>query len=671
MFAEAIRVGGPIVAAPASRTSFARAALSAAVLAGATLAAPVHAAAPATVELQGEVHVLMEDHAKAGQLRYFLKSGRSMQEFRPTPSQERRLKTGAQVRVRGFRSGTILALDGTTTSMTTVAPAPLANTLGDRKLAVVLVNFQDNITQPFTVAAANTAIGQVNTYIRENSLNQASVSGSAVGWLTLPIASSCSLPTISTAAKTAAAGAGIDLSAYQHIAYVFPKNTACTWAGSAYVGGKEMLINGTLELKVLGHEYSHNLGLYHSHGLECGSAINTGTCSGLEYGDQLDIMGTGQAAQFNSFQKERLGWLNNGSMPPITTVTGSGDYSLTPYEAATGGARALKIRKGTDATTGAATWYYVEFRQATGADAFLATLSGGNITTGVVIRTGTEGNGNSSYLLDMTPASSILYEWNDAALVLGRSFTDATAGVTITPTVLGSSGATVNVSLAATTTAPVATCTRANPVITPASQSQTGVAGGTLSYTVTVSNPDSSACSASNFTLGLGTVLPSGWSASFGNTTLTVSPGSSASTTLTLSAPAGATTGATASLRATNAAATGYAGTASATYGLNTTMATTSYSVSAATDKSLYSANSNVVMTAVVMNGTTGVSGAGVTFRLTTADGSVVLQNASTGNNGVATSTYRLPRKAAKGSYQLKTSVSGQTATGSASFSVQ
>jgi hypothetical protein len=78
-------------------------------------------------------------------------------------------------------------------------------------------------------------------------------------------------------------------------------------------------------------------------------------------------------AHFTAFQKERLGWLNAGVSPPITTVVSDGTYTLETYESAGSGPKALKILKSTDPSTGKRTWYYVESRQAIGFDAFLAT----------------------------------------------------------------------------------------------------------------------------------------------------------------------------------------------------------------------------------------------------------------------------------------------------------
>src|SRR5438093_514521 len=200
----------------------------------------------------------------------------------------------------------------------------------------------------------------------------------------------------------------------------------------------------------MGHELGHVLGLYHSHALECGATTLGTDCSVWEYGDVLDILGNTSAGHFNAFQKEQLGWLGNA----IATVGANAVYTLDPYEAPLGvNPKALKLPKSVDPLTGRTTWYYVEARQAIGFDSFLSTnsnlINGSNVLNGVVIHTGSDGDINSSNLLDMTPASSTWsqYDWNDPALVVGQTFFDPGAGVTITLTSAGSTGAAVSVSL--------------------------------------------------------------------------------------------------------------------------------------------------------------------------------------------------------------------------------
>lgn len=420
-------------------------------------AGTAHAAVPGLVWAEGKVQVQFEDGSHGGKVHHYLDTAKGRYTLTFPGKAPRSLTSGSRVRVTGRQSGAILALDGSG-SVTTVSPSPLPNTLGEHKVAMLLVNFTDNTTQPYTRADADTVLTQSGGFMQENSSQQTWLSGSSYGWLSLPIAQTCDTTAISNYANQAAAGAGIDLSGYQHVVYVFPRNTACMWSGQGTVGGtgSKIWINGRMELKTLTHELGHNFGLYHSHALDCDSTTLGSSCVTYDYGDTVDDMGNTNASHYNAFQKERLGWLNNGTMPLITTVTASGSYALQPYEAGSG-VKALKILKSTDAVTGARTWYYLEFRQPTGFDAVLATMTGSNVTSGIVVHTGTDNDINSSFLLDLTPNSSSYVDWNDPALVLGQSYSDDVAGVTITPTVIGSTGATVYVTLATGTSGSTST----------------------------------------------------------------------------------------------------------------------------------------------------------------------------------------------------------------------
>ena len=630
-------------------------------------------------QLEGTLEILHEDSPLGGRYRYFLRttSGRYSLHFANRPATH--LLTGSRIRVRGVQVGTTLALATDGAAVQTVVPAPVPNTLGEQRTLVMLVNFQDNPTQPYTLAEAQSVIfGTTSNFFLENSYQQTWLSGDVVGWYTIPIASTvCDIPNLDSYAESAATAAGINVSAYTHRVYVFPPN-ACGWTGSATVGGNpsRAWINGSLELAVAGHELGHNLGLLHSHSLVCDGTTMVGTCSTLEYGDGLDIMGWSVSGHFNAFQKERLGWLNHGVSPPITTVTASGTYHFDPYEPTGANPKALKLLKRTDPTTGAREWYYVEFRQAVGFDSYLATVSGpyqllsSNILNGVLIRWGSESSTDSSRLLDMTPGSVDPYSGivdlytNDPALTVGNSFSDPDAGVTMTVASVGASGASVSVTL----TTP--TCARANPTVAVAPSAGSAVPAGTaVTYTVSVTNNDGAGCAASTFSLRT-MVLLTGWTAAFGAPTLTLSPGASTFTTFTVTSPPSVTGSSyTFPVVATNSMNNSYAATGSATYVLGSAIAGSALDVSVSTDKLNYISTQTVSVTARARSGASPVSNASVTFTMTKSDGTAVSQTAATDSTGSAVGKFRLKKQDPAGGYKAradvaKTPLSGTAATG-------
>lgn len=455
--------------------------------------------------------------------------------------------SGSQVKVHGWRIADklvlqqadlqTLALNGTGTTGATVQ----ANTFGEQKTLVMLVNFQDAPgNQPWTLEQANSLVfDSVNRYYQEDSYQQTWLSGDVVGWFTLALDStSCDSTAIAQQADAAASQAGVVLANYAHKIYLFPTVSSCGWSGLGTVGGRpsRSWINGAFSLQTVGHELGHNLGLYHAHSLECGTSALGNSCQSSEYGDRNDIMGNVAAGHMSAFQKQQLGWLDYGNSPSTTLVTADGTYLLTPYEQDDGGSKALMIPAGTDAVSGQPQYYYLEYRQALGVDSFLAGNS--NVLNGVVVRTAVAGDLNSSYLLDMTPASSSIayYDWQDYALPSGRSHVDETRGVTITTDWTDGQQASVTVTLGSVS------CQAARPSLslTPA-QGPWVAAGSQVSYQLTLTNQDNSACGSSQFDLQA--QLPSGWVASFDQSSLTLAPGASASATLTVSSASGAQDG--------------------------------------------------------------------------------------------------------------------------------
>ena len=576
--------------------------------------------------------------------------------------------TGDKAHVRGVWLGN--ALVAASENIAVAKASALPNTFGAQRTLVIMVNFSDAPTQPYTAAdARNVVFGTTSNYDYEASYQQTTVAGDVAGWFTIAsTTATCDYNTIASQARTAATSAGFVLSNYNRYVYVFPSNS-CGWWGLGTVGGNPshawVQARYGFTLGVVGHEMGHNLGLWHSHSMDCGtSALAASGCTTSDYGDSFDLMGGNRTAHYNAFQKERLGWLNYGVSPPLTTVPtnpGTYTYTISPLEDARNTAsRALKIPRGT-ACAASSEFFYVEARQARGFDAFLA--GNANVLGGVLIhKAGT--SGDTSYLLDMTPETS---SWTDAALVAGRSWTDPVSGVTIAPVSVTSTGAQVNV------TYPPASCTRAAPSVsvTPTGTVWTS-AGASVNYSVSVTNRDSCGCAATTYDVSGG--VPAGWSSTSARTS-SVAPGATTATSIAITTSSAATAAFyNVALRAANSAAA-----TMVTSGAGTVAIAAALAVGVSSDRATYTlpTRGNGTVTASirtnVQSGGTAVSGASVSVTVTDPSGRTTTLSGTTSSSGVATVSYGMRSKsAAKGTYRVtsRATMGANTGTATTSFVV-
>ena len=351
--------------------------------------------------------------------------------------------------------------------------------------------------------------------------------------------------------------------------------------------------------------------------------------------------------------------------PPLTTVpaqAGTVTYAIAPLEDARNGVpRALKIPRGT-ACAANSDWFYVESRQARGFDSFLS--GNANVLGGVLIRKVTGSDGNSSYLLDMTPVTST---WSDAALVAGQSFTDPLSGVVIAPVSVGSTGALVNV------TFPASSCMRAAPSVsvTPGGTVWTS-AGASVSYAVAVTNRDSCGCAATTYDVSA--AVPAGWSATNARTA-SIAAGSTTSATMLVTTPSSAAPAFyTVSMKAANSAAASMVASAAGTVSITGALA-----VTATTDKSVYTkpskGNGNItaLITTSVRSGTSAVSGATVSVDVRDPGGKVTTLTGTTGSNGLVLVSYAMKaRQALSGAYTVtsKATMGGTVGSATTAFTV-
>jgi hypothetical protein len=362
---------------------------------------------------------------------------------------------------------------------------------------------------------------------------------------------------------------------------------------------------------------------------------------------------------FNAYQKTRLGWLDYNISPPTLTVSSSGIYSIDAYETVSTNPKALRILKSVDASTGTKSWYWVEFRRPVGFDGFVSTNT--NLLNGVVFHQQSDSSAAETYLLDMTPGSSNLQF--DPALVVGRSFSDTNAGLTVSVLSTSSTAATVSVSFGPQL------CVRGNPSLTVSpSASQWVSPGTTVSYQVSVTNNDSAGCAASSFDLQAG--VPVGWFGLFDDSTLALSSGASASTTLRVTSPTSAPNGYyTIGVKAANSSASVYAASLSVTCAIMSGL-----DVSVSSDRDSYTASQTATITAGVTSAGVAVSGVNVAFTITKPNGVKVNGKATTGANGTAIFKYRFNKqKDPVGIYQVAAgaSLNGVIGSGVTSFTLK
>lgn len=389
--------------------------------------------ASAAITRSGTLQATVADNFRTDQstTRYSLESGEKEIPLRPTALAA---EPGDRVVVTGeMRDGQLAGAVRQTEAQASpqgigAGNAPLAAEATPSKVAVLLFRLPGDPAVPWspeeTRSKIFTASNSVNAFYNEESYGQISLTGKlrpdgdVFGWFSLSGTTvGCPYTDWEGEADQRAADAGIDLSGYRHIVYVFPFKSSCAWGGIAEVNGSRANINGNTGPSTIAHELGHNLGLGHAGSWTCTSGgvrvPISDTCTTNEYGDPFDTMGNLGYRHNNGWNLAKLGII---APENVQTVATSGTYSLRSALGPTTEPTVLRIPRTRAANNNSITsWYYLEVRETGGIFENVSDAS----TTGVSIRATREGLAAETLLLDANPATS---SFGDAPLKVGQTF---------------------------------------------------------------------------------------------------------------------------------------------------------------------------------------------------------------------------------------------------------
>ena len=324
----------------------------------------------------------------------------------------------------------VAASGGSGPVLNAVAGGGTSWTAGRKDVLYMRVNFPDDLTEPNSETAAYSAMNSVNQFYVDNAYDQVWLSTTVTPLLTLPqvkawYATAGPFALLSDA-REVARKAGFDTDNYQLDIVSHTSVPGFDWCGLGFVGAKGTWLQCS-GAGVTAHELGHNFGVIHANLWNPDADYTSihGLGVNVEYGNIYDTMGAAAAGnnQFNAVFKHDLDWL---PATQIHTVTTNGVYRLHALDAAlrtSGRFYAATVRKDFERD------YWLEFR-----NRFTGNAS---LQNGVLLDWAPWSQSGGAELLDATPATATL---NDAAVVIGRTFSDALAGIHITPLARGATG---------------------------------------------------------------------------------------------------------------------------------------------------------------------------------------------------------------------------------------
>ncbi len=268
---------------------------------------------------------------------------------------------------------------------------------GDHKLLVILVNFDEDPNEPYSISqvedlAFNSPTQSVKAFYQETSYGQVTVSGQVMGWLALgPDSDPCNPDAVMNRALAAVdlANPGVDFNDYQDGTVVVIRSEIqdclSTYRKKSFITSDGLLRSsagfvipeaGNIQdaiTRAVG--YGLGIGLPTTQ-LDCDTPFIDDECKTTDGVDAFDVMGDA-SGHLNSVFKERLDWFEPNNV--VEVDPNGGVYTLEPLEVNSTGIQALKIPLAYNS------WYYVENREAIGFDSFIASSNPVAIN-GVILR---------------------------------------------------------------------------------------------------------------------------------------------------------------------------------------------------------------------------------------------------------------------------------------------
>lgn len=339
--------------------------------------------------------------------------------------------TPGKATLRGFLMDDHFVPDDTDDSVR-IRSKPVPPIGPSSRVLVIRLNYPDHPRPNMFRTMLENTMAQVRDFYRENSYGQFDVQSVVVD---IPATRPLSVVGCSSFATVIegmdSADPFVNYTDFDHVIVVRPGDV-CNLAAGAFrmevetdegkFKGGEAAISDLDYYGTVAHEFGHQLGLSHSHALDCRNVALPSLdpvpqCRHIEYGDFADTMGVNNG-HFGAWVKNILGFFLPGQ---LQTITSPGTYQISPYETSAS-VKALRLPRNDAQQTS----LWIEYRQPIGFDALYidSRFYDGPLIHADLLGPTYEGGTRyrGQYLIDTTPNVDLVL--HDAALAVGKSVHD-------------------------------------------------------------------------------------------------------------------------------------------------------------------------------------------------------------------------------------------------------